>query len=1010
MNLSKTNKCGQSGKKSVGVILALVMVWTQAVPAGWAGALTLPDDSYTNSENEMAAVNPPAEAQAGPQAVQLSLHDMFFMSNDKPLSPAASEDKQSPQAQSSGSATGEPKDKGSEESPFGSNEADETGAVPAEENKPETVTEDSERASDVVIFDPEVVYDHLSEMTGLSRDELSHYIESVDQDLRGLITVTFKEGMMSEHRLIGVLDGSKLPATAVFRLEIPQTSDISVSDRLVLSATLTWPETGGANLVANISYENGQIETVNWIREIPGTPPCRDGEMCLAYERPSMVALLYQDTYSYAYDGDGVKIERRPWLITEAVPMVSQKDSTGSFPLSWPQPGKVLPSVMTLQKMADGKHHIVHLEEQGDSGRVVTTFEYIEIAAAEGLCEGLPCDGSVVVIELAGMVRIDKDGNELSRTTIDGNTAYVVTAGGNETQVTYKTLGELVAKIRDLEKISKEAIRIRNIVRNDLIQNFALNPAELDRWLREKKVEIRVDLKSLKVEVLFHVKPNDSGVNGSAALVDPLGNVPFTELITYQLGKGPIPMIGCLSLSGGEDNCPVFVPKHFLVSAEFRSGEFRYRLNYQREANTENMIWIPLGGDNRLHGVVIDKPFVCDAKDGVCPDLESTLIKDITYNYSGDNGAVTATVKYGAIDHEGVASREVRMDKKNADRYIIREVKERNYAGDVLVVNVYHYASAVEKRPEFFIEPGKLLMITRTTGAGVPLSVIRLKGAGEAVISVKGVDHTVTFRSLEELLNLARDFEDDKNEGPGVVYRMAFGDGEVIVEESEGEDGSVLLTAKIMNREGRTLESFAISSYEELMLRKPNFAAGLRVQTLDGKTIVFESYRTAVRITAQYTVTENVASELYAEGLRKTTVVKFEKGRLLKVSEVINYGGPRTSQTPRAAYLQISSWSYDSQGNLKQESITRRTDNGSMVNFRRVIAKNGTEKATLRVYDAGKVLYYGAVDADPIRREASSGLMTGMSGSTFRPRGMFVLVLHRAALNWKIYEFTELLR
>ena len=73
-------------KKLIGAFLAVCMVLTQAVPAGLAGALSLPDDRDGYREEQRAVMDPLAGGQADSGTAPLSPHDMFFAGADQPLS------------------------------------------------------------------------------------------------------------------------------------------------------------------------------------------------------------------------------------------------------------------------------------------------------------------------------------------------------------------------------------------------------------------------------------------------------------------------------------------------------------------------------------------------------------------------------------------------------------------------------------------------------------------------------------------------------------------------------------------------------------------------------------------------------------------------------------------------------------------------------------------------------------------------------------------------------------
>ena len=122
-------------------------------------------------------------------------------------------------------------------------------------------------------------------------------------------------------------------------------------------------------------------------------------------------------------------------------------------------------------------------------------------------------------------------------------------------------------------------------------------------------------------------------------------------------------------------------------------------------------------------------------------------------------------------DHEMVQSRrEILLVEMADNAYHVKTVKDFDAADNLLVQSEFKYR--VEWDIDDYLEfldggripirgTGRVTLehIVRTAANGEQLSETRLKGAGEAVISIHGEDHGVNFESLEELLDKIRELE-----------------------------------------------------------------------------------------------------------------------------------------------------------------------------------------------------------------------------------------------------------
>jgi hypothetical protein len=340
----------------------------------------------------------------------------------------------------------------------------------------------------------------LAALTGL---RLSHLLTTIanlssepanDGTVR--VRVEFNGEMMNQGRLIDVLGDSHLPNRASY--------DVSAESgtMLIQSAELRWEEENGAR-IANLSYEEGRLQAVQWMREI------RIGG---SWEILIHMIFLHKDTYSYE-DGT-VKI-------TSGALFVAMENSGEMVQAVKPWIGSSSSyEVITLEKMVDSQYYPVRVERIDSNGvSDVTTFEYLQAMAG--------CAYGWGDCQFSGFVQLYSVNRELSSATIQSHTAKVILKGEDTVHtIEFHNLKNLLDQMRGLESRT----RVRDAVFADLVKTFGFKWNDLNAWAGEGK--IRIKYADGVAAVYFDASLQGMRLMGGE--VDPLGEFVVPQSIEYQ--------------------------------------------------------------------------------------------------------------------------------------------------------------------------------------------------------------------------------------------------------------------------------------------------------------------------------------------------------------------------------------------------------------------------------------------------------------------------------------------
>ena len=317
--------------------------------------------------------------------------------------------------------------------------------------------------------------------------------------------------------------------------------------------------------------------------------------------------------------------------------------------------------------------------------------------------------------------------------------------------------------------IPPAVVAIQQAVKLGLSNTFGFSQALLDQLIKDGKIVIKVDLENLTATIT--IDPSVTLPAGVVNLTDPLGLATLPQTIKYQLAVAQSFEEVCQI--GGD--C-VRLDHYYLKSASFQAGKLYFQLNYIPDEGSIGVTpEMPFVGDNRLHFVQI---FVGDPTP-VCDGAQCTAalpMKVISYEFSEDASTVKAHIVYNMVSDE-VRTRDIEITNAMGDgQYHIQTVTDKDAAGNVLAVNQFGYWVAVTSNiclEGSVCPPGPVVVglfrIVRTDAQGKLLSEINSLYENGGVITLPdGSSRDATFQTIEELLGLARQFEQEKTLPPAV--------------------------------------------------------------------------------------------------------------------------------------------------------------------------------------------------------------------------------------------------
>jgi Ca2+-binding EF-hand superfamily protein len=649
-----------------------------------------------------------------------------------------------------------------------------------------------------------LIRNDLSNLTGLTKEELRALLESVEFDRENLtVTIRFSEGAMSDARLIDVLGNGDMPDTVVYQLTnemsgVGHPNEMSAAgviasenpspgpaflDFIVESVTMTWNESDTQTLIANLSYENGKLARIDWSREImvetgviyclpaPGMSSC---EHDIQYE--TFTQFLHVDTYDYS-DGN-ITITRSPYLTLQEIdPPVGPWDSP------WYQTAETSKKnaeyvglqsirsdvlIMTLEKLEDGKYHITMLEEFDVRGNMIATTQFQYEAGSRACVWDCPPE---IIMFLTDVTRTDANGDPLSDTSVDGNSA-TVTVEGIEHDINFSNLEDLLAQIKQIEATAPQLRQIKALLVNDIVATFGLSRDRVTDLIDQGLITMDVDIADLTATV--HFDPSIQ-VGNAAYLANLLGPKELPDTVEYTFApNSPMPGVPCST-----DDCPIFIQTYHLVSGNFEiqadDQHLLVRLDYLGFRSHMNIRPEYHVGNNRLQMVSVF--------DITTTTTDLVLIKQINYRYNESGALAGATITYPSGSQGDVASRDVTFWTIDGQKYI-SSVTDKDENGVEVVLNAYWYEiivpaadvcganipdcrpseTSVEllsiQRQDLLNDPEPLPGDLQHVLPGTPLSTITFPRPGEVTITLaNGARMTIPVDSMEEAFFMAALFE-----------------------------------------------------------------------------------------------------------------------------------------------------------------------------------------------------------------------------------------------------------
>jgi hypothetical protein len=807
----------------------------------------------------------------------------------------------------------------------------------------------------------QAVLAHLGETFGLSAEELSALIESLEIDLdKPAVTVQFLAGRMANGRLIDVLGEGSMPRSAVVSFATPDAQGKTA----IQAAQLLF-----AGKDALVAYEAGKIVSVEW-----SGPDPRCGVLYECFWEGRV--FLYQDVY--AYNGEGaITISRGTLMISKPVPY----DEIGKA--EYFDFGTVTANfntVLKLQQFPDGKYHPVSMEEYPankmawyEYPQVTTQFEY---QVMQPTCDvDVPnCPGAMVI--LSGIVR--KTGDQvLSVTSINamGHKA-LVNVDGAEHNLEFASLENLIAQIREIEKEYLLVQKVRKTVINDLATTYGIGVEKVLAWIESGDLTLEVGPVAAKVITVKAVfAPRIQKGRYDVREVDPLGMFVIPAEMTFEVGQStpyfPWYILrdqaiqkddGGIALAELDSALPEvpsdepifrkwpverFLPVSYSVRAvhvKYDGGEFGSVFdpslgNPEVPQMRPDNYYLDVGYDGRgqfLTAVLYQKPGACeDFAGGECP-IPNKILKQIEVHrvesFCDVNGgmmvctmvmpSLSVVVRYP--QSQDIVRRDVDYNlwEQGPSLGTIQSVSEyvKDSGGnDVLTVkNTFRYENSEITDGN---NAAKILIgISRVDAEGRPLSEIKIAGRTAEVILANGMAAKTEFRISEELLDFVRAFE---KENEGVVYRMVFADGRALVVDNSKTGKKALKIQALKDGQYEDVQALDFLSYEvqpfedgRTILRfvfSPESDGEFQVRQSENEPLMFSirEYRDGETLEPFGSLTKHSRYQILTFGNQPTFVKTFEHLHAYNPAD----GGGRS--------VSHRYWDYDGEGHLQGERLYR---------------------------------------------------------------------------------------
>ena len=320
----------------------------------------------------------------------------------------------------------------------------------------------------------------------------------------------------------------------------------------------------------------------------------------------------------------------------------------------------------------------------------------------------------------------------------------------------YKVYRDEQGNVKLEEDLPPVVQAVRAAVLTGLINTFGFSKETMDQLIKDGKIVIKVDAENLTATVTIDPSVKFDASVDRAGLANLLGLGKLPGQITYQLGSFVMPM-GVMCPADGP--CPQAQPTYFLKDGHFSIGNLNYDLSYE----SENEKTYLLGGDNQLRSVVVSEGPACEGK--ICPSNATRLIEALTFSYAPD-GSGKVEIHHLDTPQDGVVTRIVSFGQMIDRVAHIQSIVDLDVNGDVVANNgfVYHVAvpdCAARADGPTDCGPGFVTLdrIDRTDANGKPLSQITVQGNSALITLPDGSSKEVAYASMEQLLDLARQFE-----------------------------------------------------------------------------------------------------------------------------------------------------------------------------------------------------------------------------------------------------------
>ncbi len=327
--------------------------------------------------------------------------------------------------------------------------------------------------------------------------------------------------------------------------------------------------------------------------------------------------------------------------------------------------------------------------------------------------------------------------------------AVKFTYQGNSYRAFRDAEGKVVLEA-ELTPEQKAIAAVKAAAQNGLINTFGFSKDTLDQLIKDGKIKITVDLEKLTATVT--IDPTVTLPAGAVNWLNPLGLTTLPGRIQFQLGK-----------RDGSIKDPT--ETYYLVSGGFQMRNLSYEFTFHPTL-ASGMGRMSLPSDGQLASLKIYN----EHPDFVCVKAPChELVESITYSYLSSKAetSVTISITYSK-PQDGVASRDVVLtfskETLSGDvvQYYIQTVTDKDAAGNVNATSRFNYRRGQPR--ECFAAPCpqsplQLVGISRTDAEGNPLSEIVFNGDKALITLANGTSKEVSLITLQELLDLARQFE-----------------------------------------------------------------------------------------------------------------------------------------------------------------------------------------------------------------------------------------------------------